>query len=107
MYQNKRIFIELDDQYKVYSVKVLRSNSISMRVPLRSWTRLRTAPIYPKIIQQALQIREKNVLKTFREREENNEIERGNLTSRMARMEKSLKTIEATLKILSDKINQK
>lgn len=97
----------MDDQYKVYSVKVLRSNSISMRVPLRSWTRLRTAPIHSKIIQQALQIREKNGMKTYREREETNGIEKGSFISRIARMEKSLKTIETTLKILSDKMNQK
>lgn len=107
MYQNKRIYIELDDECKVYSVKVLRSNSVSMRVPLRSWTRLRTAPIDSKIIQQALHIREKNVIKTIRERDEGNEVEKGNLSSRMARMEKSLKSIEATLKLLSDKMNQK
>lgn len=106
MYQNKRIYIELDDQYKVYSVKMIRSNSMSMKVPLRSWTRLRTAPIHSKIIQQALQIRE-NTMKTFREREETNDIEKGSLISRVARIEKSLKAIETTLKILTNKINQK
>ena len=107
VYQNKRIYIELDDNLKVYSVKMIRSNSISMKIPLRSWTRLRIAPIYSKIIHQVLQIREKNAMKTIREREETNDIEKGNLTNRMARMEKSLKSIEATLKSLSAKMNQK
>lgn len=107
MYQNKRIYIELDDNLKVYSVKVIRSNSISMKIPLRSWTRLRTAPIYSTIIHQALQIREKNAIKTIRERDETNDVDKGNLTNRMVRMEKSLKSIEATLKSLSEKMNQK
>lgn len=107
MYQNKRIYIELDDHNKVYSVKVLQRNSISMRVPLRSWTRLRTAPIDSKIIQQALQIREKNVTKSFHERDECNENGMANIINRMTRMEKSLKTIETTLKLLSDQMNQK
>ncbi|XP_031636687.1 transient receptor potential cation channel protein painless-like [Contarinia nasturtii] len=106
VYQNKRIYIELDDQCKVYSVKMLRSSSMSMRVPLRSWTRLRTAPIDSKIIQQALQIRQRNVNRKYRERGENNDVERDILASRMARMEKSLTTIEATLKILTDKIKE-
>lgn len=107
VYQNKRIYIEQDDKYQVYSVKVLRPNAIAMKVPIRNWTRLKTIPINSKIIQQALQIREKYFIKKYRgDRDDNNELDRGYRTSRLTRMEKSLKTIEKNLKKLNDRMKR-
>lgn len=105
VYQDKRIYIELEDGRKVYSVKKMESNMICLQVPLRSWSRLRTARLSTKIVQRALQIREKKEIKKHREcRTSENEQE--HLIHRITKMESTLATIDDTLKLIIDKLDK-
>lgn len=105
VYQDKRIYIELDDDRKIYSVKVMESKMVCLQVPLKSWTRLRTARLSSKIVQRALQIREKNELKKHRVGG-NGEGEQEQLNNRIAKMENTLQTMENTLKMIVDKLDK-
>lgn len=103
VYRDKRIYIELDDKQKVYSVKVVPSNIFCMRVPLRSWTRIQTARMSSKIIDNALQIREKHEINKHNE-EQQNEHDRDQLINRIVEIENTLKTMNATLNAISKKL---
>lgn len=105
VYQDKRIYIELEDGRKVYSVKKMESNMICLQVPLKSWTRLRTARLSTKIVQRALQIREKKEIKKHRECG-TSENEQEHLIHRITKMESTLATIDDTLKLIIDKLDK-
>lgn len=105
VYQDKRIYIELEDGRKVYSVKKMESNMICLQVPLKSWTRLRTARLSTKIVQRALQIREKKEIKKHRECG-TSENEQEHLILRITKMESTLATIDDTLKLIIDKLDK-
>lgn len=105
VYQDKRIYIELDDTRKVYSVKVMPSEVICLRVPLRSWMRLRTIQMSLNIVRNALEIRERHEIKKHNELE-SDELEQNRLINRIDKMEDTLKTIQATLKAICDKLDQ-
>lgn len=108
VYKDKRIYIELEDDRKIYSVKVMStSNLVCLQVPLRSWTRLRTARMSKIIVRRALQIREKKEVKKYRESkndEREHELESENLINRITKMEETLKAMEASLKSICDKL---
>lgn len=81
------------------------SDVICLRVPLRSWTRFRTARMNLKIVQHALQILERHEMNKHTCREEEcDERERDQLIDRIVKMEKTLKTMEDTLKAISSKL---
>lgn len=106
VYQDKRIYIELDDNRKVYSVKVMPSNVICLRVPLKSYLRIRTARMSSKIIRDALQIREKHEMNKNRENDKNQH-DRNQLLDRIVKIENTLETMETTLKAINERLNQK
>lgn len=103
VYQDKRIYIELEDQRKIYSVKVMPSNVICLRVPLKSYLRIHKARMSASIIRDALRIREKFEMNKNKKSQRNN-IDQ--LLKRVVKMENTLETIEATLKAISEKLNQ-
>lgn len=107
VYQDKRIYIELDDTFQVYSVKVMPSDVICLRVPLRSWMRLRTLRMSRPIVRSALRIRERYGMKKYNKLE-NDEYDQNRLIiiNRIDRIEKTLKTIEATLEEICNKLDQ-
>lgn len=78
---------------------------ICLQVPLKSWTRLRTARLSTKIVQRALQIREKKEIKKHRECG-TSENEQEHLIHRITKMESTLATIDDTLKLIIDKLDK-
>ena len=108
VYKDKRIYIELDDNRKIYSVKVMPSNIICLRVPLKSYLRIRSARMSSKIIRDALLIREKHEMNRNKE-SENEQIVRDQdqFIDRIVKIENTLMTMEKILKGISKKINQK
>lgn len=103
VYQDKRIYIELDDERKIYSVKTMPSNVICLRVPIKSYLRLRTARMSPKIIRDALRIREEYEMNKNK-RSQRDDFDQ--LLNRIVKMENILETVETTLKVISEKFNQ-
>lgn len=100
--------MELDDENTVYSVKVMPSNIVCLRVPLRSWLRFRYARLGQIIIQNALEIREKQEVEKRRvSRKEFGENSQECLLNRVTEIENTLKSMEATLKAITDKLNEK
>lgn len=83
----------------VYAEKVVPSNFVCLRVPLRSWARCRIARMSPKIVRKALRIREKNEVQKYSEAAEQEQ-----LITRITGIENTLKTMEATLKLICDKL---
>lgn len=76
---------------------------ICLRVPLRSWIRLRTARMSTKIVHHALQIRERHEMNKLSEVDSSDQ-ERDHLINRITRIENTLKTMESTLKAISSKL---
>lgn len=107
VYRDKRIYVELDDMNKVYSVKET-DNIVCLRVPLRSWTRLRSARMSQKIIDSALDIIERHEVEKHRKREELvTDNGQNDLVNRIIQIEDTLKLMQATLKQISDKLDEK
>lgn len=104
VYDEKRILIDLEDEGKVYcKVKHSDVDRVCLQVPLKSWTRFRTARMSDKIISKALQILERHEKNKHRsERRDENEPDQ--MMSRIIRMERTLKVMEATLKTISSKL---
>lgn len=92
----------------IYSVKKMPSNIVCLRVPLRSWTRLRAARLSQIIIQNALEIRERQEVEKHRvSRKEFGENAQENLLHRITEIENTLKTMDAALKAITEKLNDK
>lgn len=106
VYQDKRIYIELDDKRKIYSVKVMSSNEICLRVPLKSYLRVRTARMSAKIIRDAMIILEEQEMNKEKENEKNQR-DQNQLIERIVKIEKSLKTMEKLLRVLLSKKSNK
>lgn len=99
--------MELDDKYRVYSVKDVPEKMICLRVPLRCWTRLRSARMSRKIIQGALEVRERHTIEKHRFPNELIGNEQANILNRITKIEDTLKVIELSLKQLTDKLIEK
>lgn len=107
VYRDKRIYVELDDINIVYAVKVMPSNIVCLRVPLRHWTRIRSARMSTKIIQNALEIRERSELEKHRSRKEYGENIQESLINRITEIENTLKTMNETLRAITEKLIDK
>lgn len=105
VYRDKRIYTELDDTCEIYSVKVMQTKEICLRVPLRSWTRLRTARLNPIIIRRALRIREKKEVDKRRDNQDYIDTKRDKLNDRIARIENILIKMETALQVINDKLD--
>lgn len=83
------------------------SNIVCLRVPLRSWLRFRYARMGQIIIQNALEIREKQEVEKRRvSRKEFGENSQENLLNRITEIENTLKTMNVALKAITDKLNE-
>lgn len=89
----------------VYAEKMVPPNFVCLRVPLRSWARCRIARMSSKIVHSALRIREKNEVKKHRN-DADNEYEGEQLIRRIVGIETTLKAMEATLKLICDKLSE-
>lgn len=81
------------------------SNVICLRVPLKSYLRIRTARMSPKIIRDALEILEENEMNKNKDNEKTQR-DQNQLIDRIVKLEKSLKTMEKLLRGISKKLNQ-
>lgn len=79
------------------------SNMICLRVPLKSYSRIRTARMSPKIIRDALQIREKHEMN---KNKKNKETQHDQILERIVKIESALQTMEIALKVITEKLAQ-
>lgn len=107
MYQDKRIYIELDDMNTIYSVKTMPLNNVCLRVPLKNWTRIRSARMSSTVVQNSLEIRERHEVDKHRNRKELEDNPQGMLIHRVMEIENTLKMMNTTLKAITDKLNEK
>lgn len=105
VYEDKRIYIELDDKRKVYAVKVMPSKVICLRVPLKSYLRIRTTRMSSEIIRHALQIREKYAMNKNKSND-NSQRDRDQILDRIVKIESTLETMETTLKAISERLSK-
>lgn len=80
------------------------SHVVCLRVPLKSYLRIRTARMSPKIVRHALEIREKHEMNKIKENEKNQRDHQ--LVDRIVKIENTLKTMEEILRGISKKLNQ-
>lgn len=90
----------------VYAEKVVPPNYVCLRVPLHSWARCRIARMSSKIVHGARRIRERNEMKKHHP-VANDEYDGEQLVKRIDDIEKTLKAMELTLKIICDRLNVK
>lgn len=84
------------------------SEVICLRVPLRSWMRIKTARMSPKIVHDAIQIREKHELIVHNAEEDHEfERERNQFEHRIVKIENTLKAIQTTLKAITKKLDER
>lgn len=83
------------------------TNVICLRVPLKSYLRIFTARMSPKIIRDALAILEKQEINKNKENKiEINQCHKDQLLNRIVKMENTLKAMEETLKEINEKLNK-
>lgn len=77
-------------------------------MPLKSYLRIRTARMSSKIVRDALVILEEREMKKNRKIKEfeRNQRDQDQLTDRIVKLEKSLKSMEKLLRGISKKLNQ-
>lgn len=75
-------------------------------MPLKSYLRISTARMSPKIIRDALVILEKHEMNKNKENEKNQR-DQDQLINRIVKIENTLKTMEEILKGISEKLDQK
>lgn len=83
----------------------MESNVICLRVPLKSYLRIRTARMSPKIIRDAMVILEKHEMNKNKQNDKSQR-DQDQLIDRIVKLEKSLKTMEKLLRGISKKLNQ-
>lgn len=91
----------------VYAEQVVPPNFACLRVPLRSWSRCRIARMSAKIVHAALRIRERNEMKKHRKITDDENDGNEQLIKRIDAIETTLKTMETTLKLISDRLVEK
>lgn len=85
----------------------MESDVVCLRVPLKSYLRIRTARMSMKIIRDSIIILEEHEMNKNKNMEnDKNHRDQDQLIDRIVKLEKSLKTMEKLLRGISKKLNQ-